>query len=243
MSLKELKEKISVLYQDFFVDMKIDKKTGIVEGTNLRFTGFPYIGANYCDAPIKILFVPLDVGKDECFTENTYHSFEDRQSIFSDGNLVFNAHIAGLYATSLYILKNSMGLQPAWEALWDKKEYKIEKAIREVAQLLPKDLLSYVAYENRYRFVTVGRGSEKEERRGGQNRIWINSNREANLLIDEIAEFKPDVIVFQGKDGIWNCHVPELRKKHKVVVAYHPSCWQRRADKLQYIVDYIGPQL
>ena len=239
MKFEELKIQISNLYEDFFADMKIDKKTGIVAGTNRRFTGFPYIGKNYCDAPIKILFIPLDVGEDECGKDNTYHTFENRESIFPSGMLDFNAHIAGLYATALYILKDKMGLQSAWDALWENREFKSAKAIKMSSKYLPQDMMSYVAYENRYRFVTIGRS----ERGGGKDRIWINAYREAKLLIDEIGEFKPDVIVFQGTCGIGNCHVSELREKHKVVVAYHPSCWQRRADKLQYIVEHIAPQL
>ena len=82
MTFTELKNNLSLLYRDFFEDMKIDSKTGIVMGTNLRFTGFPYIGSNYVTAPIKILFVPLDTGKDECFKENTYHSFKDRLELY-----------------------------------------------------------------------------------------------------------------------------------------------------------------
>lgn len=67
MTFTELKDNLSYMYRDFFEDMKIDSKTGIVIGNNLRFTGFPYIGRNYVTAPIKLLFVPLDTGKDECF--------------------------------------------------------------------------------------------------------------------------------------------------------------------------------
>lgn len=44
MTFQELKDNIKCLYDAFFKDMKIDKHTGIVDGTNLRFTGFPYIG-------------------------------------------------------------------------------------------------------------------------------------------------------------------------------------------------------
>ncbi len=239
----ELKENISKLYHDFFIDMKIDPKTGIIEGTNRRFTGFPYIGANYVNAPVKILFISLDTGKDECFKDNTFHSFENRESIFPSGMLSFNAHIAGLYATALFILKDKMGYQSAWAKLWEKRDFKSAKAIRESYDSLPKDLMSYVAYENRYRFVTIGRGAEKEERGGGKDRIWINAERESKFLIDEIDIFAPDVIVFQGKDGLWNCRIDELKKQYKVVIAQHPSWWQGGADKLQYIVEHIAPQL
>lgn len=248
MTFKELKNNVKSLYDDFFEDLKIDKHTGIVEGTNLRFTGFPYIGSNYVNAPIKLLFIPLDTGIDECFSENTYHSFESRESIFKNGKLDFNPHIAGLYATALYLLKEKMDLQFAWENLWKLGNmHKNAKAIKVAANFLPHNLMSYVAYENRFRFVTVGRGYDKVgskiKRSGGKDRIWLNAKRESKLLMDEIDAFSPDIIVFQGKDGLWNCNIEKLKEKYQVVVAYHPSYWRGGADKLQYIVDYIVPQI
>ena len=249
MTFTELKNNLSLLYRDFFEDMKIDSKTGIVMGTNLRFTGFPYIGSNYVTAPIKILFIPLDTGKDECFKENTYHSFKNREDIFPTGMLDFNAHIAGMYATALYILKEKMGYESAWDTLWSYRDsYKIAKAIRMSANCLPQSLMSYIAYENRFRFVSIGRGFDEEEnetpeRSGNKDRRWINPQRESEMLLSEIDTFSPDIIVFQGKDGLWNCNINELKKKYKLIVAYHPSCWQRKADRLQYIVENIGAQL
>ena len=108
--------------------------------------------------------------------------------------------------------------------------------------------MSYIAYENRFRFVSIGRGFDKEgnetrERGGNKDRRWINPQRESEMLLSEIDAFSPDIIVFQGKDGLWNCNKNELKNKYKVVVAYHPSYWKRKADRLQYIVEYIGSQL
>ena len=76
----ELRDKLLKRYDQFFKDMEIDSKTGIVKGSAKRFTGYPYIGRNYCNAPIRILFIPLDVGKDECAENNTYHSFQNASS-------------------------------------------------------------------------------------------------------------------------------------------------------------------
>ncbi|MCR4829742.1 MAG: hypothetical protein K5864_09840 [Bacteroidales bacterium] len=241
MEFVELKNEIKGLYLDFFKDMKIDPKTGIVEGTNKRFSGFPYIGENYVSAPVKILFIPLDCGEDECRNKNTYHSFESREDIFKGGNLDFNDHIAGIYATALRILKDKMQLQDAWNSLWSYNEYTAKKAIAlaDAINSIPKDLMSFVAYENRFRFVTINR----EFRTGNADRIWINAERERKLLLDEIAVFNPDIIVFQSNYGIDNCGINELKKQYKVVVAYHPSCWQRGANKLQYIEERIMPQV
>lgn len=38
MTFTELKDNLSYMYCDFFEDMKIDSKTGIVIGNNLRFS-------------------------------------------------------------------------------------------------------------------------------------------------------------------------------------------------------------
>lgn len=236
----KLRDNLLKLYDQFFKDMGVDPQTGIVKGTSKRFTGYPYIGRNYCNAPIRILFIPYDCGKDECLNGNTFHSFESREGIFPDGMLDFKPHIAGTYASALYILKNVMNLQHSWESLWNMREkFKTAKAIKECYSDLPKDLMSYIAYENRYRFVTIGRCG----RSGGEDRVWINAARESQMLVDEISALYPDVIVFQGKRGIDNCCILELKKKYKVIVMDHPSSWRNGGDKLQYIVNEMQKQL
>ena len=248
MDTATIKSKISDLYGQFFEDMKIDPETGIVAGTDKRFSGFPYLGAKYAGAPVRILFVALDTGNDEKYDSNTFHSFESRERVFLGGDaakLDFNPHIGGLYATALYLLKDKMGWEDAWSALWAyRDQYKTAKAIRVASRDLPLDLMAYVAYENRFRFVTVKRGHEKDEkgneikdRSGGKDRKWLDMEREKKMLLDEIDAFAPDVVVFQGKVGLWNCGESELKKKYKVITLNHPSCWQRKADRLQYIAD------
>lgn len=247
MDFIELKNEIKGLYLEFFKDMRIDPKTGIVEGTNKRFSGFPYIGENYVSAPVKILFISLDCGSDECVKDNTYHSFESREEIFKNGGKLneLNDHIAGIYSTALRILKDKMHLQDAWNSLLSYKEYTAKKAIAlaNATNSIPKDLMSYVAYDNRFRFVTEIR----KNRTGNADREWINAERERKLLLDEIAVFNPDIIVFQSDEGIDNCGINELKKQYNVVRAYHPSygCYNRKsgANKLQYIEEKIMPQV
>lgn len=236
----ELRDKLLKRYDRFFKDMEIDPQTGIVNSSSKRFTGYPYIGRNYCNAPIRILFIPLDVGEDECADKNTYHSFQDRQDIFPDGMLDFNYHIAGLYATALFILKDVMGYQQAWEMLCKERDCSNKISIRRTYDFLPKDLMSYVAYENRYRFVTVKR---EDERKGDKDRVWLNLDIERQMLMDEIELFSPNIIVFQGKEGLNGCNINELQKKYKVIVTGHPSCYQHKMNRIQYILDNIGPQL
>lgn len=240
MNYQELQIAIKIIYVDFFREMGIDRTTGIVHGTNYRFTGFPYIGRNYLSAPLRLFFIPLDVGYDECMQSNSYHSLEDRESIFPDGDLDFNPHIAGMYSTALYILKDKMGWVDAWKTLWSKRDsFKMRKAIHNSYDILPKDLMSYLAYDNRFRFVTLGR----TRRTGGKDRVYLQPEIEGQLLLDEISLLNPDYIIFQGRYGLWNCHLDELKRKYQVIESYHPSCWQRGADKLQYIVESLAPQI
>ena len=69
-TLETLKQELDNLFHKFFEDMKIDEKTGIVKDTNKRFSGYPYIGEKYVEAPVKILFIPLDTGSDELKEKN-----------------------------------------------------------------------------------------------------------------------------------------------------------------------------
>ena len=120
-TFETLKQELDNLFQKFFEDMEINKETGIVKDSNKRFSGYPYIGEKYVESPIKILFIPLDTGSDELKKDDTYHKFESRAEKVTpnkDAKHVFNPHLAGLYATTVYLLKEK--LKPAkecWEYL------------------------------------------------------------------------------------------------------------------------------
>lgn len=242
-TFETLKQELDNLFHKFFEDMKINEETGIVKDTNKRFSGYPYIGEKYVEAPVKILFIPLDTGVDELKKENTYHKFESRAKKVTpkkDAKHVFNPHIAGLYATTVCLLKEKLNsAQECWEYLDKAKEKTTSTRINNSWKNLneeQKNLLSYVAYTNRYKFVTKERPEDK--RSGGKDRTWLNKDKERELLLSEIEIFKPDIIVFQGKAGLNNCNTKELKEKYgenNVFETYHPSCWQKGANKLEYI--------
>ena len=150
---------------------------------------------------------------------------------------VFNPHLAGLYATTVYLLKDKLdSAKECWEYLLNASGKTTSTRINNSWKNLneeQKNLLSHVAYTNRYRFVTIERPEDK--RSGGKDRTWLNKDKERELLLSEIEIFKPDIIVFQGKAGLDNCNTKELKKKYTVFEANHPSCWQKRANKLEYI--------
>ena len=239
-SFETLKQELDNLFHKFFEDMKIDEKTGIVKDTNKRFSGYPYIGEKYVEAPVKILFIPLDTGVDELKEENTYHKFDSRAEKVTpnkDAKHVFNPHLAGLYATTVYLLKDKLdSAKKCWEYLdkagGEKTSTKINNSWKNLNKE-QKNLLSYVAYDNRYKFVTIERPENK--RSGGKDRTWLNKDKERELLLSEIEIFNPDIIVFQGKTGSDNCNIKKLKEKYTVFEAYHPSYWQKGANKLRYI--------
>lgn len=238
-TLETLKQELDNLFQKFFEDMKIDEKTGIVKDTNKRFSGYPYIGEKYVKAPVKILFIPLDTGSDELYKDNTYHKFDGRIKQITpkkDAKHVFNPHIAGLYATTVCLLKEELeSAKDCWVRLLDTKGETTSTKINNLWENLneeQKNLLSYIAYDNRYKFVTIGRDSKS----GGKDRTWLNKDKERELLLSEIEIFNPDIIVFQGKTGIDNCSILELLiKNYNIFLSNHPSYWQKGANKLDYI--------
>ena len=241
-TLETLKQELDNLFQKFFEDMEINKETGIVKDSNKRFSGYPYIGEKYVEAPVKILFIPLDTGVDELKKENTYHKFESRaEKVTPNKNAkhVFNPHLAGLYATTVCLLKEELdSAKECWEYLLNASGKTTSTRINNSWKNLneeQKNLLSHVAYTNRYRFVTIERPEDK--RSGGKDRTWLNKDKERELLLSEIEIFNPDIIVFQGKTGLDNCNIKELKEKYTVFVANHPSCWQKGANKLDYIIE------
>ena len=115
-------KQLDQVYQLFFDEMKIDKNTGIVSGTNKRFVTKPAIGKNYFKSERKVLFVSLDVGKDELFVEkgiNAYQSIESRTESVCYSRPT-NPHMSGVYGISLYLLKEKNN--------WDKESSLMENS-------------------------------------------------------------------------------------------------------------------
>jgi len=233
-------DKLDKLYEEFFRENSIDNKSGIVQGTNRRFATKIAIGDNYKSSQTKLLFVSLDMGKDECFKENRFQNYEERKNNALNEDLSKkNPHMAGVYGTALFFLKN----QNKWEDEWQKYSQSnkfFKEAIKDNIDILPKNVLSYISLINFYSFVTVGRGCEmdergqkigkKEERTGGSDRIFINRQSEINLLVEIINTVKPNVIVVQSQT-LRKCFRDEIKPKINydldIYIGYHPSVFGR----------------
>ena len=60
-----MKLKINERYLSFFNELNINPKTGLLEKEKIKFETYPYIGSKYEESEIKIVFVGLDIGKEE----------------------------------------------------------------------------------------------------------------------------------------------------------------------------------
>ena len=188
-------KQLDQVYQLFFDEMKIDKNTGVVSGTNKRFVTKPAIGKNYFKSERKVLFVSLDVGKDELFVEkgiNAYQSIESRTESVCYSQPT-NPHMSGVYGTSLYLLKEKNN--------WDKESSLMEnssvsflKFLNENFNEMPKEVLSNISLINFYNFVEIGR----EKRVGNSDRKFLNKKAELKLVIDILNVLKPNDIIVQG---------------------------------------------
>ena len=208
-------QKLANVYESFFNDFDINKTTGILQHyPEIKFMTMPYIGSKYDEAKYKILFVGMDVGKDE--SSGKFHSLEDRRkSIETDND--FNPHIAGTYGAALYLLEQEHKWQDAWEKMKTFNTFQIgtKRGIHSDNQ----NPLSFVALTNLHKFVTVSR----LHRSGGENRKFLKAKVEEKLLLDEIDILRPQLVLFQGKLPSQSA-IEELRKRNlEIILAPHPS--------------------
>lgn len=211
-----LEQSIQCIYDDFLQNHQLDKK-GIIEikGINYRFSTMPYIGEEYTQAKVRILFIGLDMGMDEtAYTQD----FECRRNAVSGTCLKdLNLHISGTYIHALYFLQDHYGWTDQYEQIrQSKKECKI--ALRDIPGL-PQDVLQKIALTNTYKFAKEG----QENRTGTAGRkpyLYFEY-----LLIKEINALKPDIIIFQGghpKTSLLNALYHEAKK---IFIGRHPSWW------------------
>jgi len=224
-------EQIKKLYQNFFEDFGIDPVSGELRNCppdkKLRFATMPYIGSNYFSAKKKILFIGMDIGKDEKDKEKRYHSLEDRNKLVdgNGGECGYNPHIAGTYCTALYLLKDEYG----WEEFWKKfSEYDTYIQATKVKQHNDgENPLYFVALTNLFKFVTI----DREKRTGDENRVWINEEKEKKLLFDEIEILNPDIIFVQSDKFIRDIKNIIKDKNREIIVAPHPSYYNVKGGK------------
>ncbi len=214
----ELEKKIEKLYAEFFEKLGINKSTGelMTDVKHLRFATYPFIGSNYATASKKILFVGLDIGQDET---GTIQSFEERRvSVEASENK--NPHIAGTFASALYLLKNEYNWEKQWELFNEYPTcYQAHKNMNlEHAGICP---LSYVALTNFFKFVEVAR----IKRSGDSDRKILTKEDEFELILKEIEILNPKIIFLQGVglEKYLNVFNSIKAKGIDVYIGYHPA--------------------
>jgi hypothetical protein len=224
----EIRKEMESIYNIFFEKMNIDNKTGKVYNTKKRFATKIAIGENYQNCKKKILFVSFDIGRDEKFVdkgEDTFQDFDERRDSVCSSNLDKNPHMAGVYGTALYFLKDYYGWEESWSLLENQNQF-FREALISNSNNLPKEVLSYISLVNFYNFVTIGR----IDRTGGDDRSFLDQEKEIQLLIDTIKIITPDIIIVQSRsmrNYFVNKIKPNTNNNIEIFIGVHPSIFGR----------------
>ncbi len=209
---KQIQAELTALYNDFFKKMNINPQSGLwlnaPENVHVKFETMPFLGHNYAEAPVKILFAAYDLGNDE---SDGIQTFEERhEAIVSNPS---SPHIAGTYVATLCLLKEQ------YRDEWNRILANETKSNITVIKESPDGVLEHVAITNRWKFVTANR----EYRQGGSDRVYRNKDAEVELFYKEVEILNPDIIWFQGTKGVYEYAERLKAQGRKVYIAYHPS--------------------
>ena len=235
----ELKKDIhKILVEDFSRMMGFDKVTGLLpsithRGKTItkRFSGMPFVGFRYSEQTPKILIVGSDIGSDERRSDNTFHDFETKRShcILSK----YYAHLAGTYMTALYLLRKCDKFKAMWqESMCGKTAH---WALKMLSALQIAEVAHAIALTNLHKFVTVVR----EGKSGGDDRIWIDHDKEFAIFIEEVKCFAPDIIILQAINSMTNEDIEQIKQAVKGVVVYkltHPSTRRKGGRIVQNLI-------
>ncbi len=226
MNSNKYKIKLTRVYNNFFKKIGINKKTGQINSKkNKKFPAYPFIGSKYGKTK-KILVIGLDIGKDP--KEGGVLSLEERREIIEDKKI--NEHkspyLPGVYISALYFLKK----EKKWNKNWNNVKFiSFQKALKK-PELLPKENpLSFIAFTNFFKFVTIYR----KRKSGNKDRTHINKKKEEQLLIDEVKILNPDIILFHSKSFSNKKEIiSKLKKfKNKIFIGPHPSYHGKKESK------------
>ena len=237
---EKLQNDLEKVYSRFFLKMNIDFNTGIILNSNKRFATKAGIGNNYEKAPKKILFISLDIGRDELFVDkgiNSFQNYENRTSSVCNNYKDRNAHMAGVFGISLYLLKDTNGWKQEWK-LFESSSKFFKYTLFDNYEILPTDVLHNIAQINFFNFVEVGR----LKRSGNMDRKFIDKETEIQLNIDLINELKPDEIVVHGTkihNLFRNKVIPQIKHNCNIYLVMHPSVLGKNIN-LQVPINYVN---
>jgi hypothetical protein len=233
------KTQIEELYKKFFIDNEIDIITWILNGKRVRFATYPFIWKKYWEKA-KILFVWLDIWKDERCVDDIYQKLDDRYcGIMKKGSSLkspkdYNPHISWTYITSMYYLfkeKLSNDIMNMTFKKWIKELIKNDDTKND-------NPLEYVSLINYYKFVTIWRCSRQWS---SDRKNQLSNNKENELFLKEIEILNPDIIIFQTIDKNLGWVKAKLREDwfKNVITLNHPSFIPKKLDK-KTIINYLS---
>ncbi|MBR1962622.1 MAG: hypothetical protein IKA26_06705 [Alistipes sp.] len=241
MSTKLKKDIHKILVEDFSNVMGFDKETGLLPNVKKRFSGMPFIGNGYGEYSPKILIVGEDIGSDECVNDNAkdingtplyFHDFDSKRKNSVNGK--YDApHLAGTYMTALYLLRNCDKFKDMWE------ESMCEKTAHWALKMLSASQIAEIAHAialtNLHKFVTIGRNGKS----GGDDRIWIDHDKEFAIFIEEVKCFAPDIIIIQAINSMTNEDIEQIKQAAGGASVYkltHPSTRRKGGRIVQNLI-------
>ena len=249
MSKKLQKAIHNILVKDFSKAMGFNEKTGLLPNGEKRFSGMPFVGFRYSEQTPKILIVGEDIGSDECVINSTkdvngtplyYHDFHSKRKNCVNMAGKYNAHLAGTYMTALYLLRNCDKFKDMWEeSMCDRTAH---WALKMLSASQIAEIAHAIALTNLHKFVTVDRPGKS----GGDDRIWIDHDKEFATFIEEVKCFAPDIIILQAINSMTNEDIEQIKQAVKGVAVYkltHPST-RRKGGRIVHnlIIDPLRKQ-
>lgn len=209
-------DKIKQTYSNFFKEFKINSNTGeLNDYPSLKFSTMPYIGSKYEISKKKILFIGMDIGKDE--TSGYVQDFKERRD-YIEKDINFNPHIAGTYCAALFLLKDLYNWETVWENFSKYPTYSQATKFKHHAE--GQNPLSYIALTNLHKFVT----NNRKNRAGDSNRKFLKRETEENILLREVKLLNPEIILFQGLKLPSRETIEKIKEDGiRVIGASHPS--------------------
>ena len=242
MSIELKKDIHKILVEDFSKAMGFNGETGLLPNGKKRFSGMPFIGSLYGEYSPKILIVGEDIGSDECVINSTkdvngtplyYHDFDSKRKNCVNVAGKYNAHLAGTYMTALYLLRKCDKFKDMWE------ESMCEKTAHWALKMLSASQIAEIAHAialtNLHKFVTIVR----EGKSGGDDRIWIDHDKEFAIFIEEVKCFAPDIIIIQAINSMTNENIGHIKQAVKGVAVYkltHPSTRRKGGRIVQNLI-------
>ncbi len=231
----KIERDIKNLYGKFFHKFKIDKKNGKFAKNSrwsiLKFATYPLIGPKYAkDRKKRVLFIGLDIGKDE----NPNGDLIDFDTKRKRSAKSVAPHVYGMKVATSFLLENSL-----FKGRRIKKNETYRQTLRHIENL-KKDFypFDHFAMTNCYKFVIIN----QRTRFSSKSTRHISTDQEWNLLQEEIKILAPKFLVFESKSFIndpWsNLLLKEIIKKNKNVKVYvsaHPSYSKFHSHTKKYI--------